>query len=217
MATDCLRPSSKPSTPPSSMERRAAPLRRRLGRAGFNPGPLLGAGFDGAVFRVEPGLVVKATSCAAEALFFRWLQETGGHPGFPGPVDVADIGTWQGSRLYAVVREDVPDLVVEGLPWFYMGADALPARGLLPASRCGPSREDWDQCAQRALDAARPAHKGLLADLVDVLTWAMLRGCLFPPIHEGNLGLRGTQIVVRDLSRAYPPLPCNLKIRASRG
>lgn len=208
------RRSSSARTSPGDLPQEVRWPYRHLMRAGLHPGRFLGMGYDGVVFGLESGFVVKATTCYAEACFFLWLMEMGGHPGFPAPVEVLQIiGKWKGDTLYAVIREDVPDLEFPDLDYFYSHAGRLPVRGLRPYYGDGTSRADWQWSVDRALASAQPALAAPLRGLTDVLTWALEAGCAFPPIHEGNLGARGTQVVLRDLSRAYPPLPWYRKKR----
>lgn len=174
---------------------------KHLTTAGFSPGALVGKGFDGMVFEHSPGKVVKATTCAGEVWLFDWLMRTERHPGFPEPFDIADIGRWKGKKLYAVVREDVQDLRPRDFHRIYGLAEEL-----WPEAWTGRrTRQDWDKNCTQVLKRAPDVDQPLMVSLIDALTWALERGCGFLRVHDGNLGIRGTQLVFRDLSRCFPP------------
>lgn len=169
-----------------------------LQRAGFEPGQLLGLGQDGAVFNYRDGKVIKLTSCAGEAFFFWWLLESGGHPGFPFVEQVCRVGKWKRQIAFAIVREDVPDLVVSDADWLYWAAEDLPRRSM-------PDDTDWQAVVGKAYLTARPHQADLIASLLAAVEWALSRGCRLPWMHHGNLGQRDGKVVIRDLSRAEPP------------
>lgn len=174
---------------------------KHLTAAGFSPGALVGKGFDGMVFEHSPGKVVKATTCSGEVWFFDWLMRTDRHPGFPEPFDIAEIGRWKGKKLYAVVREDVQDLLPRDFHRIYGLAEDL-----WPQVWTGQrTRQGWDEGCARVLARTADADRHLIFSLIDALTWALERGCDFVRVHDGNLGIRGAQLVFRDLSRCFPP------------
>lgn len=184
-----------------SLKARTRWARAHLERHGFEPGEVLGDGHHGAVFRHGPSHVVKLTDCWGEAYFFLWLKSIGGRPGFPHVELVRRIGKHKGSPAFAVLREDVPDLRVADSQRFHFAAEDLYRGGDRE-----PLEQAWADSLEKAhwmMDEPCP----LFGNLKATVKWALDQGCFMPWMHEGNLGMRGDTVVIRDLSGSWPPVP----------
>jgi len=185
--------------------------RKHLEKYGFCPGEELGAGYHGTVFRYRPSQVIKLTDCWGEAFFFSWLLDTGWHPGFPQVERVKRVGSRKGSAAFAVIREDLPDLIIPepDLDRFHHAAESLFLGGRDTLGR------SVDELWSGSVSTARwilsrsdrlPTLQPLFDDLMVSVRWAIDKGCRLSLLHQGNLGIRENKVVVRDLSGATPPV-----------
>lgn len=174
------------------------PGKRTLAHGDIHVGEAVGAGKYGLVFRYGPGRVAKLSCRADEARFATWLKSVvDRHPALaeferalelPGHCFEAPYWTTV-KKSYVVIREDLPDVPAQG--------EAL-TRALDVLNR---SLFQKRYPSSRVLqEAAAAAGENAYFDTVrDLLHWAQSAG--LPSIGDlkvDNLGLRGTQLVVRD-------------------
>lgn len=196
-------------------------------KVGLELGPVLGVGHLGIVFQTLPGRVVKLTDQVREATFYRWLAGVDAHPAMPVVHRSGHIDLIAGSLLpaapedghfylYAIEREDVPDLILPEVAGiepqelsyaFHFALEDLPGARASAWRRPDPELMDQTRRASTALlQQLAPQVHDLFMHIVDGVLWLLENGCRTGGLHEGNIGLRQGQAVIRDHSMTTPPI-----------
>lgn len=197
-----------------------AQARKVLKERGFSPGPLLGAGLGGGIVFEDTAAIrraVKITDDYCEATFCRWLNALGSvPPGLPCIYDVAELGVpyrydeivGASDLSFAIVREQLDDVPISE-PQFYCAIQKLEEGLEQPAA--------W----QRLRGCAREEASSLVRDrhyfdaILPTFDWLYSQKARVWSLHEGNFGLRGSDIVIRDLGHACKPKNSNVNIRVA--